>query len=87
MAFDFALANLDLVNGFVETSSRSGYIVGLGQGSNDPAMPGKITAFAEQHLPVESRGGARRALAMIAVRKEAADRLRAEVAAWATKGR
>jgi aminopeptidase N len=86
MAFDFAVANLDLVNRFVETSSRAGYVVGLGQGSNDPAMPGKITAFAEQHLPVESRGGAKRALALIAVRKDAADRLRTDVSKWAGKG-
>ena len=82
MAFDWALANRELVNGFVEQSSESGYIVGLGAGSNDPAMPGKIAAFADKYLPEGSRGGEKRALTAIAVRKAAADRLRPAVATW-----
>ncbi|MEO6218559.1 MAG: M1 family metallopeptidase, partial [Sphingomonas sp.] len=82
MAFDFAVANMDLVNGLLETSTRAGFIVGLGQGSNDPAMPGKITAFAEKNLPEASRGGAKRALAVIGVRRQSADRMRAGVAKW-----
>jgi aminopeptidase N len=77
------VANADLVNGFLEASTRAGYIVSLGAGSNDPAMPGKITAYAEKNLPASSRGGVRRALATIAVRKAVADRLRAGVTAWA----
>ena len=86
LAFDYAVANVDMVNGFLEASTRAGYIVRLGAGSNDPAMPGKITAYAEKNLPPASRGGAKRALATIAVRKAAADRLRAGVTAWAAKG-
>ena len=82
MAFDFAVANLDLVNGFLETSTRAGFVVGLAAGSNDPAMPAKINAFAEKNLPEASRGGARRALALIATRHEAAERLRAAVTTW-----
>jgi len=86
MAFDFAVANLDLVNGFLEASSRTGFVVGLGAGSNDPAMPGKITTFAEKNLPEASRGGVKRALTAIAVRKRAADRLRAGLATWLAAG-
>lgn len=82
MAFDWAVANRTLVDTFVEESTRSGYIVGLGAGSNDPAMPGKITAFADKYLPAAARGGAKRALATIAVRKAAADRLRPAVTKW-----
>lgn len=82
MAFDFAVANLELVNGLLETSTRAGFIVALGSRSNNPAMPGKIQAFAEKNLPEASRGGAKRALTAIAVRKAAADRLRAATAAW-----
>ena len=82
MAFDFAVANLDLVNSLLETSTRAGFIVALGSRSNDPAMPAKIQAFAEKNLPEASRGGARRALTAIAVRKAAADRLKAATAAW-----
>lgn len=82
MAFDWAVANRTLVESFLEASTRSGYIVGLGAGSNDPAMPGKITAFADKYLPAESRGGAKRALSAIAVRKTAADQLRPAVTKW-----
>jgi aminopeptidase N len=82
MAFDWAVANRDLVDGFVEQSSKSGYIVGLGDDSNDPAMPGKIEAFAAKYLPESSRGGAKRTIASIAARKAAAARLRPAVEAW-----
>ena len=81
MAFDWAVANRPLVDGFIEESSRSGFIVGLGAGSTDPAMPKKIDAFA-QTLPDTSRGPARRVISGIAVRKAAADRLRPAVEAW-----
>jgi len=82
MAFDFAVANLDLVNGFLETSTRAGFVVGLAAGSNDPAMPAKITAFAEKNLPEASRGGAKRSLALIATRRQAAERLKSAVSTW-----
>ena len=86
LAFDYAVANAALVNGVLEASTRAGFIVSLGAGSNDPAMPGKINAYAEKNLPVSSRGGVKRALATIAVRKAVADRLRAGVTAWVGKG-
>ncbi|MDB5674138.1 MAG: family peptidase, partial [Sphingomonas bacterium] len=82
MAFDFAVANLDLVNGFLETSTRAGFVVGLAAGSNDPAMPAKITAFAEKNLAEASRGGARRSLALIETRRQAAERLKPVVSSW-----
>ena len=82
LAFDFAVANADLVNGLLEASTRAGFIVSLGAGSADPTMPGKIMAFAERTLPEASRGGAKRAVSGIAVRKAIADRLRPGVTAW-----
>jgi aminopeptidase N len=85
MAFDWAVANKALVDGFVEESSRSGFIVGLGAGSNDPAMPGKITAYAKANLPEASQGGAKRVVSGIAVRKATADRLRPAVTAWVAR--
>lgn len=86
MAFDWAVANRPLVESFLEESSRSSFIVSLGGGSNDPAMPGKITAFA-QTLPETSRSPAKRVVSGIAVRKAAADRLRPAVQAWVAKGK
>jgi aminopeptidase N len=82
MAFDFALANLVLVDGFTEPSNRSTYIPGLGSGSNDPAMPAKIIAYAEKNLPEAARSGATRAVAGMAARHEVTERLRPAVEAW-----
>ncbi len=85
MAFDFAVANRETVEGFLEESTRSGYIVGLGGASNDPAMIGKINAFAQKYLPETSRGGAERTVAQIVARKAVADRLRPAVQRWIGK--
>ncbi|CAN5258482.1 M1 family metallopeptidase [soil metagenome] len=82
MAFDFAVANLDLVNSFLETSTRAGFVVGLAAGSNDPAMPAKVTAFAEKNLAEASRGGAKRTLALIETRRQSAERLKPAMTAW-----
>ncbi len=82
LAFDWAIANRTLVDGFIEDSSRAGYIVGLGAGSNDPAMPGKITAYADKYLAASSRGGVTRSLSAIAVRKAAAAQLQPAVSKW-----
>ena len=82
LAFDWAVANRDLVNGFVEQSSLAGYIVGLGAGSRDPAMPGKITGYADKYLPESSRGPARRTIANMAAGRARAERLRPAVERW-----
>ena len=82
LAFDWAVAHQALVNGFLEESTRAGYIVELGAGSNDPTMPAKIDAFAAKNLAVGSRGGVVRAKSTIAVRKAESDRLRPSVAQW-----
>ncbi|WP_342658857.1 M1 family metallopeptidase [Sphingomonas sp. NY01] len=85
LAFDWAVANRTLVDSFLEESTRSGFIVGLGAGSSDPAMPGKITAFADQYLPAGSRGGATRAISQIGVRKGTATQLQPAVTRWLGK--
>lgn len=82
LAFDWAVANKALVDSFLEESNRATFIVGLGAGSNDPAMPGKIQAFADANLPEGSRGGAKRSISQIAVRKAVADRLNPAVQTW-----
>ena len=82
LAFDYAIAHLDLVNSFLETSTRSGYVPSLGAGSSDPAMPAKILAFAEKNLPVASQGGAKRTVAVMGIRQQLADRTRPAVTAW-----
>ena len=82
LAFDWAVTNRTLVDGFVEESSRAGFIPGLGAASADPAMPGKIAAWADRNLPEGSRGAATRAVTSMAVRKAATERLRPATARW-----
>jgi len=82
LAFDFAVANPDLVNGFLEASTRSGYIPSLGAGSADPAMPAKILAYAEKNLPEAARGGAKRTVALMETYRQLADRTRPAIQAW-----
>ncbi|MDQ2879130.1 MAG: M1 family metallopeptidase [Pseudomonadota bacterium] len=86
VAFDFAVAHQDLVNGLVEASSRATFIVGLGGRSSDPGMIDKINTFADKNLPEGSRGGVTRAIALITTRREAAARLHDDVAAWLKAG-
>ena len=86
MAFDFAVSHLALVDSLVETSTGAAFIASLGAASNDPAMPGKITAFATANLPVAARGGAKSTIASIAARKLVDARIRGDIAQWATSG-
>ncbi len=85
LAFDFASANTALVNPLLETSSRSSYVVQLGGRSNDPAMVGKINAFAAKNLAAGSRGPADRTVNAIRNRATFADRLRPAVTTWAAR--
>jgi aminopeptidase N len=82
MAFDYAVAHIALVNTLVETSTRAGFVAGLGAGSDDPAMPAKITAFAAANLPAEARGAATRIVSAMAARRQVDARIRDDVAAW-----
>ena len=86
MAFDWAVAHQATVNGWLEESTKSRYIVSLGSGSTDPAMPAKITAYASKYLPEASRYDAQRVLSGLAIRKITADRLRPATAAWVGQG-
>ena len=82
LAFDWAVAHAAQVSGFVEESSRARFVPSLGQGSDDPAMPGKIMAYVNGSLPEGARDVGRRTVAQISVRKATADRLRAATASW-----
>jgi aminopeptidase N len=85
LAFDFALAHLPQVNKLVDETSRSRFIPLLGAGSADPAMIGKINAYAEKHLTPGSRRDADTAAAAITYRlKIRQDRMPA-IAAWLDK--
>ncbi|SEM51296.1 aminopeptidase N [Sphingomonas gellani] len=85
LAFDWAVAHRQLVESFLETSTRAGFITGLGAGSVDPAMPGKIRAFANANLPAAARGPSERTIARMAAAREVAARLQPAVARWTAR--
>ena len=55
LAFDFAASHREQVNTKVDTTSLSRYYPRLAYNSLDPAMVGKLQAFAEQHIAAGSR--------------------------------
>jgi aminopeptidase N len=65
LAYDFALANREKVEGLVDISSRSRYLAGLAGKSTDPAMVGKLEDYAKRHLDAQSRGRVDVAIASI----------------------
>jgi len=81
-AFDWAVAHRQLVESWLEASTRSSFIVGLATGSNDAATPAKVIAFANANLPEASRAPATRTVGVIAARRATADRLRPAVTKW-----
>jgi aminopeptidase N len=82
MAVDFALANKAAVLALVDVSSRSEYIAQLGSGSEDPAMPAKLDAYAKSDLTPESRKSIDEAIAAINTRQKTLPRVKAGVAKW-----
>ncbi|CDG82511.1 M1 family metallopeptidase [Janthinobacterium agaricidamnosum] len=85
LAFDFALAHQKQVEERVDYSSLSRYLSRLAATSADPAMVGKLQAYAQAKLAAEARGEAQAAVAGIQYRiKVRKERLPA-IDAWLAK--
>ena len=85
MAFDFALGHMAKVNERVDATSRSRFFPRLASGSADPAMIGKLNAYAGANLAAGSRRDADTAIAGVTYRiKVRAERLPA-IEAWLAK--
>ncbi|MVZ96168.1 M1 family peptidase [Sphingorhabdus sp. IMCC26285] len=82
LAVDFALANREAVEALVDVSSKSEFIPGLGNGSSDPAMVGKLEAYAKAYLSPESRKPVDQSIAAIQTRIKSQPRIRTETSAW-----
>lgn len=82
LAVDFALANREAVEALVDVSSTSEFIPGLGNGSSDPAMVGKLNSYAAAHLKPESRKPVEQAIVAIQTRITSQPRIRSEVNSW-----
>ena len=85
LAVDFTLANLDKVLALVDVASRSEYVAQLATGSDDPAMPGKLDAYAKQYLTPDSRKPIDTAIGIIENRIKARPRIKAQIGEWLDK--
>ena len=65
LAFDFAMANMKAVDRFVDSTTRSFYYAMLAAGSHDPAMIGKVEAYAKANLVPSARRASETAVANI----------------------
>ena len=81
-AFDYAVANLGKVNERIDATSRSRYFPGLAGGSSDPAMIGKIKAYADANLAASSRRDADTAIAGITYRIKVRNERLPSIDAW-----
>jgi hypothetical protein len=66
MAFDFTAAHLDAINAMLEPDSRNEFAPRLAESSADPAMIGKLEAFAVAHIPATARQATVKAEAAVA---------------------
>lgn len=82
LAFDFALANLESVNKLLDATSRSRYLPRLASGSADPAMIGKLKAYAEKHLTADARRDSEIAAADVAYRIKIRQERLPAISAW-----
>lgn len=85
LAFDFAVAHKDAVNGKVDAASSTKFIPGLAKTSADPAMPGKVAAYAAANLAAGTRGEAEKSVAAITDRIKARKAALPPITAWVAK--
>jgi aminopeptidase N len=82
LALDFVEAHREAVMGRIESSSQTRYVPRLVQGSADPAMIGRLQAYAEKNIPADARGAVDNATAAIRFRSELKSRRGPEVERW-----
>lgn len=85
MAFDFAVVHRAKVEKLVDSSSQARYYPGLGGGSSDRAMIGKLRAFAEAHIPASARNATETAIANIEYRIKVREERIPAIVAWLEK--
>lgn len=85
LAFDFAVAHKDAVNGKVDAASRTKFIPALGKASADPAMIDKVRAYAAANLPAGSRGEAEKSAASVADRIKTRKAALPQITVWVAK--
>jgi aminopeptidase N len=82
LAFDFAMSHREAVEARVDPTSGSRYYARLAQESADPAMVGKLRAYATANLEESSRAETERAAAAISDRIRVRGRVLPDVSRW-----
>ena len=82
LAFDFAVAHREALDERVDFTSRTRYYPSLGAGSSDPAMVGKIRAYAQAYLAEGSRRSAETAIESIQYRIRVQSERLSAINAW-----
>ena len=85
LAFDFALAHMAAVDEKIDAPSRSRYYASLADQSADPAMIGKLTAYATAHLEEKSRRDTETAIANIKDRIRVRSQVLPAIDAWLSR--
>lgn len=85
LAFDFAVAHRAQVDKKIDSSSLSRYYPGLGNSSLDPAMIGKIKAYANAHLAAGARRPAETTIANVQYRIKVRNERLPMIDAWLQK--
>ena len=69
----------------IDASSQARYYPGLGGGSSDRAMIGKLRAFAEAHIPASARNATETSIANIEYRLKVREQRMPAIVAWLQK--
>jgi len=81
-AFDYILAHYDAVMKLIDGSAATRFVPRVAQGSHDPAMEGKLSAYAAKYLPESARRPTEEAIGRIKDRIRVRDTRLGEVDAW-----
>ena len=68
--------------GLVDASSQARYYPGIGGGSSDKAMIGKLRAFADAHIPASARNATETSIANIEYRLKVKQERMPAIEAW-----
>ncbi len=82
LAFDFAVAHMKELEERLDATSRSRYFAGIAGRSADPAMLGKLSAYAAAHVDARSRRSTDTAAVNINDRIRVRERVLPVIAGW-----
>ena len=85
LAFDYAVAHQAQLSSKIDTTSRSRYYPGLAGNSLDPAMIGKLKAYADKNIAASSRRATDTAVANITYRSQVKKERLPAIGTWLGK--